>query len=308
MKKIWGYLVFHYHQDFHFRQYLTVAAFVACCLTVNYTINFENGILDKQEGFLKLFYFFLTYAFAYYFVLLTYSIFRGDKRFWANREFIFKSLLVLLILGLDCSMPYLKKIVHHYVVTEMEYWVYKMGYNLGSLVIILLPLLLYYVVCERHEGHVYGLRVRKFDFKPYVIILMVMMPLIFIAALNGNFLQQYPMYKTSGAHRFLAKPEWFTALIYEITYGLDFITVEFLFRGFMVIGMTKVLGRKAILPMATTYCFIHFGKPSVEAISSIVGGSILGIIALETKSIWGGIIVHIGIAWMMELFAYLMKS
>jgi hypothetical protein len=34
----------------------------------------------------------------------------------------------------------------------------------------------------------------------------------------------------------------------------------------------------------------------------------LGVIAYETKSIWGGIIVHLGIAWMMEVIAFTQKS
>jgi len=32
---------------------------------------------------------------------------------------------------------------------------------------------------------------------------------------------------------------------------------------------------------------------------------ILGAVILQTRSIWGGLIVHLGIAWLMELFGYL---
>jgi hypothetical protein len=72
--------------------------------------------------------------------------------------------------------------------------------------------------------------------------------------------------------------------------------------------MMGVLGRGAVLSMAVLYCTLHFGKPMGEAISSIFGGYILGVVAYETKSIWGGVIVHIGIAWMMEIIAFLQKS
>jgi membrane protease YdiL (CAAX protease family) len=116
------------------------------------------------------------------------------------------------------------------------------------------------------------------------------------------------MYKTSGAHDFLQVPEWVTVAGYEIAYALDFITVEFLFRGFMVIGLMSMIGRGAVLMMAVTYCFLHFGKPPVEAISSIFGGYILGVIAYETKSIWGGIVIHVGIALSMEIAAYIQKQ
>jgi membrane protease YdiL (CAAX protease family) len=134
-----------------------------------------------------------------------------------------------------------------------------------------------------------------------------MLPVIIVASVNGSFLNQYPMYKNSSADEFLNVPEWVTTLIYEVAYGLDFVNVEFLFRGFMVIGMMSILGRKAVLAMAVTYCFLHFGKPAGEAVSSVFGGYILGVIAYETKSIWGGIIVHVGIAWMMEIVSYLSR-
>jgi membrane protease YdiL (CAAX protease family) len=116
------------------------------------------------------------------------------------------------------------------------------------------------------------------------------------------------MYKTSGAHVHLNVPEWVTVAGYEIAYGLDFITVEYLFRGFMVIGMMTILGRGAVVTMAVVYCVLHFGKPAGEAISSVFGGYMLGVVAYETRSVWGGIIVHMGIAWMMEVVAFIQKN
>jgi hypothetical protein len=40
----------------------------------------------------------------------------------------------------------------------------------------------------------------------------------------------------------------------------------------------------------------------------VIGGYILGVVAYETKSIWGGVIVHLGIAWMMEVVAFAQRS
>jgi hypothetical protein len=138
-------------------------------------------------------------------------------------------------------------------------------------------------------------------------MLLLMVPLLVAASFNPGFMQQYPMYKTSGAHAFLGVPEWVTVIIYEVAYGLDFISVELLFRGFMVIGLMHILGRSAVTAMVAVYCFLHFGKPAGEAVSSIFGGYILGVIAYETKSIWGGVIIHIGIAWLMEVTAFLQR-
>jgi hypothetical protein len=63
-----------------------------------------------------------------------------------------------------------------------------------------------------------------------------------------------------------------------------------------------------IIPVACFYCTIHLGKPMGEAISSFFGGTILGIVVYNTGSIWGGLIVHLGTAWMMELGGWLRHS
>ncbi|MBZ5855981.1 hypothetical protein [Flavihumibacter profundi] len=52
-------------------------------------------------------------------------------------------------------------------------------------------------------------------------------------------------------------------------------------------------------------CSIHFGKPMLECISSYFGGIIPGIIACYSQPTPGGIAVHLGLAWMMELAANL---
>ena len=190
---------------------------------------------------------------------------------------------------------------------DLQFWMYKVVINLIGIFTILLPLVLIYLGIDQQENHYYGLYPKRFDFSPYFWMLALMLPLMVSASFFPSFLNQYPMYKISNAHLVLDVPEWLTVLIYEFAYGFDFITVEFLFRGFMVIGMTHILGRNAVLAMVVTYCFLHTGKPLGEAISSVFGGYLLGVIAYETKSIWGGVIVHVGIAWMMEVIGFSQK-
>lgn len=167
------------------------------------------------------------------------------------------------------------------------------------------PLFLFYLYYEKQKSSFYGFTSANINLKPYWILLLLMMPLVFAASFDESFQNQYPSLKDNTAAAYLGWPNWVTFLIFELAYGFDFVSVELMFRGFIVIGMVKVLGRGAILPMVVTYAFYHYGKPPGEAISSIFGGYILGVIAYETRSILGGIIVHIGVAWMMEFFAFL---
>ena len=127
-----------------------------------------------------------------------------------------------------------------------------------------------------------------------------MIPLIAVASTQPDFLTMYPKMKAIGNNA-----SWFQKLLFELSYGTDFITVELFFRGFLILAFIKWAGKDAILPMACFYCTIHFGKPLAECISSYFGGILLGIVVYNTRSIIGGLLVHLGIAWMMEWGGYL---
>jgi hypothetical protein len=132
-----------------------------------------------------------------------------------------------------------------------------------------------------------------------------MIPLIAAVSTQPDFLAVYPKLKyLHPGHQAVGHPA-ISALAYELSYGSDFLTIELFFRGFLVLAFVRFAGKASILPMAVFYCTIHFGKPLAECISSFFGGIILGVITYHTRSIWGGWIVHLGIAWLMELGGYL---
>ena len=151
-------------------------------------------------------------------------------------------------------------------------------------------------------NEVYGLTTRNFSWWPYLLLLAFMVPLVAFAATRPDFLHAYPKVKVLDRICPPAAPLW-QKLVYELSYGSDFLTIELFFRGFLVVALSRYVGTAAILPMAVFYCSIHFGKPMLECISSYFGGIILGAVACYSQSIFGGIVVHLGLAWMMELAA-----
>jgi len=150
-------------------------------------------------------------------------------------------------------------------------------------------------------GRSVGLTTRNFDARPYFLLLAMLIPLIALASTQPDFLAVYPKVKNIGFLDGHARPLWPWQLLYELSYGLDFLNIELFFRGLLVIGLVRYAGNSVILPMAAFYCTIHFGKPLGECISSFFGGLILGVLAARTRSIVGGLIVHLGLAWLMEL-------
>jgi membrane protease YdiL (CAAX protease family) len=99
--------------------------------------------------------------------------------------------------------------------------------------------------------------------------------------------------------------EWKSLLAFEFFYLFSFLAVEVMFRGYLIYRMEKYLGVYAVLPMLVAYAVIHFGKPLGETIGSIGGAYILGILALKSQNIYGGIFIHIGVALLMEVFAFI---
>jgi membrane protease YdiL (CAAX protease family) len=48
---------------------------------------------------------------------------------------------------------------------------------------------------------------------------------------------------------------------------------------------------------------IHYGKPMPETFGAILAGLLLGTLAMRTRSIWGGVLIHIGVATTMDVMA-----
>lgn len=304
MRKIWQYLRQHVQEDFELIEYTSIASFLAVCIFLNYTFDIEDSFLDLQTGFTKFGYYLFTHAVAYLIPVFIIH-FLSRKNLKLSADFWLRASLLVTLISLDRSNLLLENWIYEFFHHQVSFLAFKILNNLSGLIYLILPLFLFYLVRDRREQNFYGLSKNVPDLKPYFVLLLIMLPIIVAASFLPGFQKQYPMYESTQAHLYLHIPEWVTVAIYEAAYALNFISIEFFYRGFLVIGMASVLGRSALLPMASLYCFLHFGKPMPEAVSSIFGGYILGVIALQTRSIWGGILVHVGIAWMMELIAWL---
>jgi membrane protease YdiL (CAAX protease family) len=53
---------------------------------------------------------------------------------------------------------------------------------------------------------------------------------------------------------------------------------------------------------------IHFSKPLPECIGSIFAGFILGWLSYKSKSIWGGVFLHVSVAISMDLLSALHQN
>jgi hypothetical protein len=184
---------------------------------------------------------------------------------------------------------------------EQKFWIYCSNWVVRVFV-LLIPVCIIWLIKDRKQQPFYGNSPLP-AVKPHLLLIAAMLPLIAVASTQNDFLEMYPRVKILEQLSLSSKSS--RSLLYELCYGFDFISIEFFFRGFLILALWKICGEHCIVPAACFYCTIHFGKPMGEAISSFWGGMLLGIVSYNTKSIRGGLMVHLGIAWLMELGGWL---
>lgn len=310
MKKILQYLKEHLREDFHFWQYASVMGFLSLLIYLNYGLLADGGpfvlMLRQQfredEGLILIM--MGIHSLPYLFAILMLAIFKKRWGLIRKKEFWVKCGLAMLILSVDSAFYYFDLI---YELDLPQKDLYYLRITLGkfkSMITMFLPLLLFRLTYDKQQKSLYGLTTKGYDWKPYALMLGLMIPLIFMASFQPDFNTYYPRIKPHQAEGLTLLSQGPALVMFEACYAFDFIWTELIFRGFLIVGMAHVLGKDAVLPMAAIYTIRHFSKPMGETISSFFGGYLLGVIALRSRNIMGGVWVHMGIAVLMELFAF----
>ncbi|MFH0866799.1 MAG: CPBP family intramembrane glutamic endopeptidase [Bacteroidota bacterium] len=169
---------------------------------------------------------------------------------------------------------------------------------------LVIPILVVKVVL-REKLSDYGIRFGniKKDYGIYMVMLVIMIPLVYWMSTTHSFQLRYPFYELKHD-----EPLYPNFWIWEAMYFVQFIGVEFFFRGFMLHGSRRQLGFYSIFFMVIPYCMIHFGKPMAETFAAIVAGIALGILSLKSRSIVPGILIHYSVAIAMDFAALYQKG
>jgi len=156
--------------------------------------------------------------------------------------------------------------------------------------------LLFHIVFPPGLDNPFGFRVRSCrpHIPVYLAMVVFMVPLLWMASGRYSFYSFYPMYNP------VSIGMW---LLYEAVYMTQFFAVEFFFRGFALFRLESRFGLHAITIMVVPYALLHIHKPFAEALASIVAGLVLGLLALKSRSIWPGVLIHCTVAFCMDWFA-----
>lgn len=302
MKTFYHYVRQYFDTEVKGWYLFTIILFLATCITLQYNFKFTNIFVEHHRH--EFSYYpraFVLYALPFCGVLVLYSAFYGKWDIWQHRPFIILIIFTLCVYVLRCGITIHTDLINtHADVAIKSYWLKVSNQLVHGSILFLFPFL-WWLFRGKPQMQLYGWKYKDVLLKPYFIVLLCLIPLVIFASFQPDFLRAYPRV----ANTFKGDTEYIWAYggLFELSYGFDLAMNEFFFRGFIVLAFAKYIGRGIILPMAVFYVFIHFGKPLGETISSFFGGLLLGVIAYESKSIYGGIIIHVGIAWLMEVGA-----
>jgi membrane protease YdiL (CAAX protease family) len=111
------------------------------------------------------------------------------------------------------------------------------------------------------------------------IFCLIAAPVLFFTTYSPEFQQYY-------------KIENFNFVSYFFVNFAGLFGSEFLFRGFLIFGLKDRLKETSILIQMIPFVLVHFGKPELETLSTIITGILFGYIVYRGNSFWPAFIIH----------------
>ena len=303
MPAILKYIQEFYQKEFKLAYFFVIFFLLGIWIYLNYwhalEIQFAAGGKTKWSNF---FGYYLLYFIPFASAFLLQLFFYKDCTYYQNHWFWVILFLAPAFFSFRVNFDFHQSFIKNSWSGDAQIFWLRCSNWLVRVFVVLIPVFVIWCIKDKNNQPFYGTAALQ-NIKPYIMMLLIMIPLIALASTQKDFLQMYPKAKFI-VQLDLPTKRWHY-IFYELCYGFDFVSIEFFFRGFLILSLLKICGPHCIIPAACFYCTIHFGKPMGEAISSFWGGLLLGIISYNTQSIWGGLIVHLGIAWLMETGSWL---
>jgi membrane protease YdiL (CAAX protease family) len=95
--------------------------------------------------------------------------------------------------------------------------------------------------------------------------------------------------------------DWAPYILGRVLYMFSW---EFIFRGYMLFGLEKSIGKSAIFVQVIPFVLLHIGTTDLETLITIPEGLVLGYLAYKTRSFLPCFAVHIEIDILMDVLTY----
>ena len=148
---------------------------------------------------------------------------------------------------------------------------------------LIIPLLII-ILLFRDRPAAYGFQIGNWreGLKWTAVILGVGLPVLYLSARTPAMIEYYEQLGGSVPQVILNA-------------ALDLVGWEFFFRGFLLFGLLRVAGPIAVVFQAVPFALAHLGKPELETMSTIFGGTLFGWVAWRSDSFLYPFLIHCGV-------------
>lgn len=300
--EFFGDIIGFIKKDFLLSKYLFAAVLAVLIIIAQVKFNIYDIIIaptyDSGTSMLRIP---LIYTAVYFFVLIPSLAMHSEL--WRLRRWqvwVFPVILLAIDGAGQGFYGYMDWADKHGVGVKGKAYLQLVGSFMFRSIFIVLMLCIFRKLTDGRFG-LFGLKHSSKYLRVYALVYVLLLPMFLLVSFTPQFLSFYPKMDIASFDGAMGWERWQLIGLFELFYANDFIGVEGMFRGALVIGMARWLGCRAVLPMALAYMCIHLGKPDLELCSSVIGGYLLGILAWRTRHLWGGIIIHLGIAMFFEM-------
>ncbi|MCA9538715.1 MAG: CPBP family intramembrane metalloprotease [Myxococcales bacterium] len=139
----------------------------------------------------------------------------------------------------------------------------------------------------------------------YLLLVALVLPFVVYASSLPAFLRKYPWCRQALVDGTLDAQVF---ALYATAAFIFYASGEAFWRGYLLLGTARELGKNALFLMVMPYVLGHLGKPLPETLGAVLAGLVLGTLALHHRSFWLGAVCHWLIAMSMDLLALWRKG
>ncbi len=181
----------------------------------------------------------------------------------------------LAVIVSSCIFIYINRTYHS---ASFKEFIYK-----ESVFYLLLPVIFALVIGLRPKDIGITFGNRKKAARYIYLLFAAAIPFMLIGSRMDSFQSYYPRFAYSN---------WWEFAAWELRVGVLMLATELFYRGFLMMGTKKSLGRWSILLQAVPYMYVHLGKPMLEVYYSFFAGLAFGYVDYESKSIFPSFFLH----------------
>ncbi|MEO7766602.1 MAG: hypothetical protein ABIS01_04215, partial [Ferruginibacter sp.] len=240
MGRIFKYIEEFYKKEVKFFYLLLVMAMLGILIYLNYWHGLEKryaaGGKTKFSHFAG---YYLLYFIPFAIAFLLQKLFFKDCGYFKKAWFWAILLLAPAFFSFRVNFDYHQRwVIQNFAGADLGFYLHSINWVVRVFV-VLLPVFITWVIKDRAAQPFYGARALD-NIRPYLIMLLVMAPLIALASMQKDFLQVYPKAQLLNSIPMHHWQDKWRYLIFELCYGFDFVSIEFFFRGFLILALLNI--------------------------------------------------------------------